>query len=90
VWAWGSGVVDEGRAKDRALIVLTGRGGCLRWVERLVAGLAVVAVKAMALIWDLAWSAPLAVILVIFICVLRCQVIAQRLAWMGFELIGQP
>ena len=33
----------------------TGRCGCPRWVELLVAGLAVVAVKAMALIWNLAW-----------------------------------
>ena len=37
-----------------AWVVLTGRCGCPRWVEQLGAGLAVVAVNRVALIWKLA------------------------------------
>lgn len=37
-----------------AWVVLTGRCGCARWVQLLGAGLAAVAVKAVALIWELA------------------------------------
>ena len=54
---WGGGVRDEGRQSgvgQGAWVVKTGRCGCLRWVERLVAGVAAVAVNAVALIWELA------------------------------------
>ena len=42
-----------GRAEWGVWVVLTGRWGCLRWVELLGAGLAAVAVNAVALICKL-------------------------------------
>ena len=38
-----------------AWLVYAGRCGCARWVQLLGAGLAVVAVDAVALIWKLVW-----------------------------------
>ena len=38
-----------------AWLVYAGRCGCPRWVQLLGAGLAVVAVDAVALIWELVW-----------------------------------
>ena len=42
------------QAEQGVWVVLTGRWGCLRGVELLGAGLAAVAVNAVALIWELA------------------------------------
>ena len=49
-WSWWRGQAEQG-----AWVVITGRGGCPRWVQLLGAGLAAVAVNAVALIRELAW-----------------------------------
>lgn len=50
-WSWWRGQAEWG-----AWVVWTVGWGCLRWVERLGAGLAAVTVCAVALIWKLVWN----------------------------------